>query len=72
VSAREALGLLDQMQSPSERIGTQLLLAEILTGAGRVEEARSVAEQALAASEAIEHRVYAERARDLLGAPARV
>jgi DNA-binding SARP family transcriptional activator len=68
-AAHAALRVLDEMQWPDLRIQTQLILARTLFEAGRTDEARDVAEAALEASEAIEHVVYAERARDLLGAP---
>jgi DNA-binding SARP family transcriptional activator len=69
-SAREALIQVDKMQWPDPRIATQLLLAQILSEAGRIDEARTLAEEALAASQAIEHKVFAAQARELLGAVA--
>ena len=71
-AARTALRWLDEMQFPEMRIQTQLILAQVLFEAGRGDEARTVAEDALAESDAIEHRVYAERARELLSEAALV
>jgi hypothetical protein len=45
------------------------VLARILFEAGRDDEAREVAEEALTSSEAIEHHVYADHARQLLSTP---
>ncbi|MFL5841215.1 MAG: BTAD domain-containing putative transcriptional regulator [Thermoleophilaceae bacterium] len=69
-SIRSAIEYVDQMQWPDPRIDSLLVLARILFEAGRDDEAREVAEEALASSEAIEHQVYADRARELLeGSP---
>jgi DNA-binding SARP family transcriptional activator/tetratricopeptide (TPR) repeat protein len=65
-----AIEWVDQMQFPDVRIASLLLKAQILAAAGRDSEARAISEQALSESEAIEHQVYADRARELLRRPA--
>jgi tetratricopeptide (TPR) repeat protein len=68
-SIRRAIEYVDRMQWPDARIESLLVLARILFEAGRDDEAREVAEEALTSSEAIEHHVYADRARQLLSTP---
>jgi tetratricopeptide (TPR) repeat protein len=65
-SIREAMEWNDRMQWPDGRIEILLVLARVLFEARRDEEARQVAERALEVSEAIEYKVYADRARELL------
>ncbi|MFL5841964.1 MAG: BTAD domain-containing putative transcriptional regulator [Thermoleophilaceae bacterium] len=67
-SVRRALEQVDQMQWPDARIQTLLLHARILLAAERDDEARAVGEEALVASEALDHAVYTGQARELLGA----
>jgi hypothetical protein len=54
------------MQWPDPRIEALLVLARILFEARRDDDAREVAEEALASSAVIEHQVYADRAREML------
>jgi tetratricopeptide (TPR) repeat protein len=69
-SVKRSIEWVDQMQWPDTRIDTLLLHAQILYAATRYDEARAIAEQALTESEAIEHQVYADRAREMLRSPA--
>jgi DNA-binding SARP family transcriptional activator len=69
-AAREALAIADRVQQPDGRIDTLLVAAECLDAAGRHGEASQYAEEALALCEEVEHVIYAQRARSLLGQPA--
>jgi hypothetical protein len=67
VAARTAIEWLEQMESGEARADAHLVLARILGAAGRDDEARAAAEEALAVSELIEHAPYTDQARELLG-----
>ena len=69
-SVLNALGFVAQMQWPDAELQTKVLHSQILFALGRADDARGIAEQVLGASEALEHRFYAERARGLLRLPA--
>jgi DNA-binding SARP family transcriptional activator len=65
-AARESLGYLDETQIADELADSLLVLARVLTAAGRADEAREAATDALRVSEAREHVVFAQQARGLL------
>src|SRR3954453_7851684 len=65
-AARQSLGYLDETQIADELADSLLVLARVLTAAGRADEARETATHALRVSESREHVVFAEQARDLL------
>jgi hypothetical protein len=67
-AARTAVRHVQAIQSSDERAETLLVLARILLAAGREDEAREVAAEALATSEARENVVLSQQARELLGA----
>lgn len=71
-SARKALTYMEAAMAPDEHADTLLLLAEILFAAGRDDEARAAAEDALQVAEAREHTVHIQRARELSTARAPV
>jgi tetratricopeptide (TPR) repeat protein len=70
--ARSAVSYMDKAMAPDEHAECLLLLATILIAASRDDEARQAAEEALHVAEAREHLVYAQQARELIGAPAPV
>jgi hypothetical protein len=61
---------MEEAMAPDEHAETLLLLAEILVAAGRDDEARVAAAEALEVAEAREHLVFVQQARELLAAPA--
>ena len=63
---RTGLEYVLKMEMPFEHADSWLVMAQVLLAAGRDEEARTAATEALAVAEAKEHAVYAARARELL------
>jgi tetratricopeptide (TPR) repeat protein len=69
-AARASLEHLADAEAPDDVAETLLVLAQILLGAGRAEEAVDAAQEALRLSQERKHVVLEQRAREFLSAPA--